>query len=69
MQIEILKGKSGKWYWRLKSKNGRILASSETYSARKKAIDTVASVRQHFLCDEVKVFLNGEIINLLPVKA
>jgi uncharacterized protein YegP (UPF0339 family) len=38
--IEVLQGKSGSWYWRIKASNGRILAHSETYSSRRKATGT-----------------------------
>lgn len=36
IRIEILK-KSKSWYWRMKARNGRILAHSETYSSKQKA--------------------------------
>jgi uncharacterized protein YegP (UPF0339 family) len=40
LKIEILQGDSGDWYWRIKGSNGKILASSETYSSRRKASNT-----------------------------
>ena len=42
--IEVLKGKKGKWYWRLKYSNGRILAHSETYSSRHQAKKTALNL-------------------------
>ena len=38
--IEIVKGPSDNWHWRIKSANGKILASSETYSSKRKATNT-----------------------------
>jgi uncharacterized protein YegP (UPF0339 family) len=38
--IQIVQGESGTWHWRIKSANGKILASSETYSSRRKASNT-----------------------------
>ena len=40
LKIEILQGDSGDWYWRIKGSNGRILATSETYSSKRKASNT-----------------------------
>jgi hypothetical protein len=34
MKIELFKDKSGKWRFRARANNGRILASSEAYSSR-----------------------------------
>lgn len=34
----------GKWYWRIKASNGRIIAHSETYSSKFKAEQTIASL-------------------------
>jgi len=45
MKIEVLKGKSGKWYWRIVStKNGKVICHSESYSSRTKASQTVRSM-------------------------
>jgi uncharacterized protein YegP (UPF0339 family) len=35
-QVQILKGPSGAWYWRIR-RSGRTVSSSETYSSRGKA--------------------------------
>ena len=43
MKLEILKGKN-KWYWRIRAKNGRIIAHSETYSNKYQAQKTVRAV-------------------------
>ena len=40
MVIQVLK-KNKHWYWRIVAKNGKILATSETYSSRSKATKTV----------------------------
>ena len=37
--IEFYKDKSKKWRFRLKSSNGRILASSEAYSSKTKCVN------------------------------
>ena len=42
--VEVLKGKKGKWYWRLKYSNGRILAHSEIYSAKYQAVKTARNL-------------------------
>ena len=44
MKLEVLKGRSGKWYWRIKSPNGRILCHSELYSSKQKAVQTARLV-------------------------
>lgn len=44
MKLEIRKGKSGKWYWRIKATNGRIVCHSETYSSKSKAIQTAKQI-------------------------
>ncbi len=33
MIIECLKNKKGQWFWRMKARNGKILAHSESYSS------------------------------------
>lgn len=50
MKIEVLKGKSGKWHWRIMAKNGRILANSETYSSKRKALQTAKRVAGLLKC-------------------
>ena len=42
--IEVIKGDSGNWHWRIKSANGKILASSETYSSKRKAKNTASKL-------------------------
>jgi len=54
--VEVLKGKAGKWYWRLKYANGRILAHSEMYSAKYQARKTAHNLainlpRCKFVCE------------------
>lgn len=48
-QLEVLRkgrhnGRRGRWYWRLKSYQGRILAHSETYSNKGLAVKTANRV-------------------------
>lgn len=40
-KLEVEKNKSGKWFWRIRHKNGQILCTSELYSSRSKAFKTV----------------------------
>lgn len=42
--INVLKNKNGAWFWRLKARNGKILAHSEAYSSKAKALKTVESL-------------------------
>jgi uncharacterized protein YegP (UPF0339 family) len=44
LQIVIEKGRSGKWFWKLKARNGETLAHSEVYSSRAKAFKTAEMV-------------------------
>lgn len=39
--LELFKDKKKQWRWRIRAKNGLILASSEAYSSRGKAEGTV----------------------------
>lgn len=45
--IEPFKGKDGKWYWRLRHANGRVLATSESYSRKHRAWEVAARVALH----------------------
>jgi len=44
MRIEVLKNKSGKWFWRIVAKNGRILAHSQAYASKQGATSTASAV-------------------------
>lgn len=41
MKFEILKAKNKQFYFVLKSKNGEIVATSETYKSKQACIDTI----------------------------
>lgn len=43
MKIVVLK-KRNQWYWKLVARNGRILAHSETYSSKAKAVKTAIKI-------------------------
>ena len=43
-RIEVRKGRSGSWYWRLIARNGEILGHSESYSSLSKAKKTANQV-------------------------
>lgn len=45
MKIEMFQDRRRKWRFRLVASNGRILASSEGYSARNKCRDTVQEIQ------------------------
>jgi uncharacterized protein YegP (UPF0339 family) len=49
-KIEVLRKVGSKWYWRLKSGNGRILAHSETYVSMQQALDTATRVAKALGC-------------------
>ena len=40
-RLEVKKSWSGKWFWRIRHKNGNILCTSELYSKKAKAWQTV----------------------------
>lgn len=42
--IELLKGTKGRYYFRIKSKNGNILAHSELYNSRQAALKAIKSL-------------------------
>lgn len=44
--LEVRKSKSGKWYWRIVHQNKKILAVSEMYSSKQKAIDTASNLNE-----------------------
>ena len=44
MKIQILKSTNGQFYWRIVARNGRILATSETYKSKQACKNTVTSV-------------------------
>lgn len=49
MQFEVFKGGfiRRRWYWRLRSSNGEIVAQSQGYVERQTALDTINSIREH----------------------
>ena len=69
MQIYIDKGRSGKWYWKLKAENGKTLAHSESYSSKAKAWKTVQGLKLAFCLDKVTILVSGKVVNMLPIKA
>lgn len=57
MIVEILK-KKAKWFWRLKARNGQILAHSEQFDRRDNAIRAARSFSR-LKVTRVKILLNG----------
>lgn len=49
MKIQVLKNKAGKWFWRIKARNGKILAHSETYSSKQAALKTAQNTWDAFI--------------------
>ena len=48
--IELDVATSGQWYWRLKSRNGRTLAHSETYKRRISAVKVMKKLAKALNC-------------------
>ncbi len=48
-RVEIKKNPEGKWFWHLKTRNGKILAHSENYSSRAKALKTATLINEHMV--------------------
>jgi len=44
MKIQILKSKNAQFYWRIVARNGRILATSETYKSKQSCLHTAEKV-------------------------
>lgn len=47
-EVQVRKGRKH-WYWRLLGLNGRILATSEVYSSKRKALQTAEQVQMQIL--------------------
>lgn len=47
MQFEFWKSSyNGQWYWRLRGKNGRIVAASEGYKSRSACLRTIEAIKE-----------------------
>ena len=44
---EIFKSKNGQFYWRLKARNGEVIAISEGYTSKENAINGIRSVQEN----------------------
>ena len=44
---EIFKGKNDQFYWRLKARNGEVIAVSEGYTTKAKAIQGIQSLQEN----------------------
>lgn len=38
MKIQVRRGDSGTWYWRIVARNGQVVLTSETYATRSNAV-------------------------------
>ena len=47
MKFEIKKSSTGQFRFNLVASNGQVVASSETYSRRQSALDTIASIKKN----------------------
>jgi len=56
MRIELFEGVDG-WRWRLRADNGEILATSEAYSDKSAAVETVQSLHRLAQAGELVVDL------------
>jgi len=50
--VELVRGK--KWFWRIKAKNGKILAHSEQYSNKSNAKKMAVSICTHLIDSEYR---------------
>jgi len=48
MKLEIKKDRSGKYFWRVLARNGKILCHSESYSSKAKAEQTFKKIIEAF---------------------
>jgi len=46
-RIELFRGVNRQWYWRIRARNGRVLASSEGYTRRASAEQTAGRLASH----------------------
>lgn len=46
-RIELFCGVNRQWYWRIRHRNGRVLASSEGYTRRASAEQTAGRLASH----------------------
>ena len=46
MKFELFKGRDGQFYFNIVSTNGQVVASSEGYTQKKSAIQTITSIVQ-----------------------
>jgi uncharacterized protein YegP (UPF0339 family) len=44
-QFEYWQSVTGQWYWRLRAKNGRIVAQSEGYSRKSSCLKTIEQIQ------------------------
>jgi uncharacterized protein YegP (UPF0339 family) len=56
--IFIKRGSSGRWYWHLKGKNGKIIASGHGFNSKRNTTKSILSVLKFF-----KAHLSFEIFN------
>ena len=60
MKIEVIKGDEGYWWFRIRAKNGKILASSEIYTTKRSAMNAAYLVRAGFHSDWPPIKVIGE---------
>ena len=60
-EIEMLRNKRKKWYFRIKSSNGQILCHSESYSSRTAARRTAAKLKANLKHSGKKIIETKEI--------
>lgn len=56
MKFHVYKDKAGEWRWKLKARNGRVVADSgEGYKRKAAAIKTLTSIIESINSDEYKL--------------
>ena len=58
--IELLKSK-GKWYWRIKAANRKILAHSEKYNRKCDAYRVASNLSCNLICSKFVEVANGKV--------
>jgi len=53
IMLQVLK-KNSKWYWKMIAENGKVLAHSEQYSSKRKALQTADKVSKTILFVKVR---------------
>ena len=53
--FELKKNKAGKWSFNLKSQNNKVIATSQAYSSKAKALQGIKSIKLNALKAKIKI--------------